>query len=60
MPLLALSALLISNILDFQGYLDRATGEINLDFDAEFVFTAGPLYKAPPLQVCGMVLLGMQ
>ena len=34
-----------------QGILDRATGEVNLEFCAEFVFTAGPLYTAQPLQV---------
>ena len=34
-----------------QGTLDRATGEVNLDFSAQFVFTAGPIYEAAPLQV---------
>jgi hypothetical protein len=31
--------------------MDRATGEINLRFAAEFKFTVGSLYQAPPLLV---------
>jgi hypothetical protein len=34
-----------------RGTLDPATGVVRLDFDAEFEFTAGALYAAPPLQV---------
>jgi hypothetical protein len=29
-----------------QGYVDRNTGIAELEFIAEFVLTAGPLYKA--------------
>lgn len=35
-----------------QGWIDYETGEAQLEFDAEFLFTAGPLYRAPALQVC--------
>ncbi|GAX79146.1 hypothetical protein CEUSTIGMA_g6586.t1 [Chlamydomonas eustigma] len=34
-----------------EGTLDQRTGEVNLEFSAEFKFTAGPLYSAPPLIV---------
>jgi hypothetical protein len=34
-----------------RGTLNPATGVVRLDFDAEFEFTAGALYAAPPLQV---------
>ncbi|KAK9825440.1 hypothetical protein WJX81_008139 [Elliptochloris bilobata] len=34
-----------------QGYVDRHTGIAELVFIAEFVLTAGPLYKAPALLV---------
>ena len=34
-----------------QGTLDTATGEMNMNFEADFVFTVGPLYKAPALKV---------
>jgi hypothetical protein len=33
------------------GTVDPATGEVNLEFFAGFEFTAGPLYRAPPLEV---------
>ncbi|GBF96169.1 hypothetical protein Rsub_08917 [Raphidocelis subcapitata] len=35
----------------FEGTLDRATGVMELSFLARFEFTAGSLYKAPPLIV---------
>lgn len=34
-----------------QGTYDPATGEVNLEFLADFDFTAGPIYKAPSLLV---------
>lgn len=34
-----------------EGYVDRETGEVALSFDAEFRFTVGPIYAAPPLSV---------
>jgi hypothetical protein len=34
-----------------EGYVDRSTGMVELDFEARFMFTAGKLYKAPPLLV---------
>jgi hypothetical protein len=34
-----------------QGTLDTSTGEINMEFEADFKFTVGPLYKAPALKV---------
>ncbi|KAL6757422.1 hypothetical protein V8C86DRAFT_1691158, partial [Haematococcus lacustris] len=34
-----------------QGTVDLATGQMELQFDANFVFSAGPLYTAPPLVV---------
>ena len=34
-----------------EGTLDPATGRVDLDFLAQFEFTAGPLYAAPPLVV---------
>lgn len=34
-----------------QGVLDLDTGCCEMEFDAEFCFTAGSLYTAPPLQV---------
>ncbi|KAJ9527560.1 hypothetical protein QJQ45_025834 [Haematococcus lacustris] len=36
---------------DPQGTVDLATGQMELQFDANFVFSAGPLYTAPPLVV---------
>lgn len=35
----------------YQGVLEPATGEVNLQFEAEFRFTVGSLYSAPPLLV---------
>ncbi|KAJ9527028.1 hypothetical protein QJQ45_025259 [Haematococcus lacustris] len=37
--------------LKLQGTVDLATGQMELQFDANFVFSAGPLYTAPPLVV---------
>ncbi|KAL6775788.1 hypothetical protein ACKKBG_A18480 [Auxenochlorella protothecoides x Auxenochlorella symbiontica] len=37
--------------LSLSGTLDPATGSMELTLDADFLFTAGPLYKAPPLHV---------
>lgn len=34
-----------------EGFVDRKTGRAELTFLADFLFTAGPLYKAPPLVV---------
>ena len=34
-----------------QGTIDRETGQAELQFIADFMFTAGFLYKAPPLKV---------
>eukprot|EP00891_Asterochloris_glomerata_P001100 jgi/Astpho2/1100/e_gw1.00020.34.1_t len=34
-----------------QGTIDRETGQAELEFIADFMFTAGFLYKAPPLKV---------
>ena len=34
-----------------QGTIDRETGQAQLQFIADFMFTAGFLYKAPPLKV---------
>lgn len=34
-----------------EGEINRATGEAALEFIANFMFTAGPVYKAPPLYV---------
>lgn len=34
-----------------QGEVDTATGQARLSFDAEFCFSVGALYKAPPLSV---------
>lgn len=34
-----------------EGTVDPATGAVNLDFDAQFLFSAGPVYTAPPLAV---------
>ncbi|CAK0735881.1 hypothetical protein CVIRNUC_000655 [Coccomyxa viridis] len=34
-----------------EGYIDRKTGKAELTFLADFMFTAGPLYSAPPLVV---------
>lgn len=34
-----------------EGEINRSTGEAALEFVADFMFTAGPLYKAPPLHV---------
>ena len=35
----------VSVIANAQGYVDRDTGIAELEFIAEFVLTAGPLYK---------------
>lgn len=35
-----------------QGWIDYESGQSELEFAAEFLFTAWPVYKAPPLQVC--------
>ena len=40
------------------GTIDPETGEANLDFLAEFKFTAGPLYTAPPLVVSTKLTTG--
>lgn len=37
--------------LRLEGVLDQNTGEVNLNFDADFYFSAGPVYSAPALQV---------
>jgi hypothetical protein len=37
--------------MPLQGTLNKATGEINLEFAAEFKFTAGSIYTAAPLVV---------
>lgn len=34
-----------------QGVLDQVTGEVNLNFESEFYFTAGPIYQPPALKV---------
>jgi hypothetical protein len=34
-----------------EGFVDPMTGRVDLNFDAEFQFTAGSLYRASPLQV---------
>ncbi|GBG91725.1 hypothetical protein CBR_g53539 [Chara braunii] len=34
-----------------EGYMDRSTGKVELNFLAQFLFTVGSLYKAPPLLV---------
>ncbi|KAK9916952.1 hypothetical protein WJX75_009171 [Coccomyxa subellipsoidea] len=34
-----------------EGWVDRKSGKAELTFLADFMFTAGPLYKAPPLVV---------
>merc|ERR1719478_1081678 len=34
-----------------RGELDEASGRVDLEFDAQFRFTAGPLYEAEPLEV---------
>lgn len=34
-----------------QGVLDLATGRTDMEFEADFCFTAGSLYKAPALKV---------
>jgi hypothetical protein len=36
---------------ELSGTFDPTTGACDLTFDAEFCFSAGPLYKAPPLRV---------
>mmetsp|Transcript_7349 Transcript_7349/g.18236 ORF Transcript_7349/g.18236 Transcript_7349/m.18236 type:complete len:237 (-) Transcript_7349:358-1068(-) len=41
-----------------EGTMNTITGEVNLNFDAEFEFTAGPLYKAPPLVVKTLLTTG--
>jgi len=37
--------------VQLEGYIDKSTGQTELQFIANFMFTAGPLYKAPPLYV---------
>lgn len=37
--------------LSLRGCLDVDTGRVELDFDAEFKFTVGTIYAAPPLRV---------
>ena len=37
--------------LSLRGRLDVNTGRVELDFDAEFKFTVGTIYAAPPLRV---------
>jgi hypothetical protein len=44
--------------LQLSGTLDRATGEARLTFDAQFCFTAGALYRAPPLRVQTVLTTG--
>ncbi|KAL3681710.1 hypothetical protein R1sor_024666 [Riccia sorocarpa] len=34
-----------------EGYLERRTGKVELNFLANFYFTIGPIYRAPPLVV---------
>ncbi len=41
-----------------QGTLDRTTGEVNLEFAAEFKFSAFPFYSAPPLIVNTVLTTG--
>eukprot|EP00270_Netrium_digitus_P004402 TRINITY_DN1547_c0_g1_i1.p1 TRINITY_DN1547_c0_g1~~TRINITY_DN1547_c0_g1_i1.p1 ORF type:complete len:343 (+),score=32.64 TRINITY_DN1547_c0_g1_i1:49-1077(+) len=44
--------LLISIIpKELEGFIDRSTGKVELHFRSEFRFSAGPLYRAPPLLV---------
>ena len=38
-------------LLLLQGLLDLATGQLELEFSADFDFTVGSLYKAPSLKV---------
>ncbi|KAK7380232.1 hypothetical protein VNO78_32737 [Psophocarpus tetragonolobus] len=35
----------------FQGIINQETGKVDLEFKAKFLFSAGSLYKAPPLLV---------
>jgi len=44
--------------LALAGTLDARTGEAALTFDAEFLFTAGPLYRAPALRVRTVLTTG--
>lgn len=37
--------------MKLEGLVDKTTGRTDIEFEAEFVFTVGPLYKAPPLIV---------
>lgn len=39
------------NPVKLEGEINRTTGEAALEFIANFMFTAGPFYKAPPLHV---------
>lgn len=34
-----------------EGVLDQVTGEVNLNFESEFYFTAGPIYQPPALKI---------
>eukprot|EP00897_Mesotaenium_endlicherianum_P002622 jgi/Mesen1/2388/ME000157S01525 len=34
-----------------EGFIERATGKVELVFQAKFFFSTGPLYRAPPLLV---------
>eukprot|EP00892_Ulva_mutabilis_P011684 jgi/Ulvmu1/8889/UM049_0071.1 len=36
---------------ELKGWLDTETGQAELSFDANFTFTAGPVYKPPSLKV---------
>jgi hypothetical protein len=44
--------------LALAGTLDARTGEAELSFDAEFLFAAGPLYRAPALRVRTVLTTG--
>lgn len=38
--------------------MDTSTGETKLNFVAEFLFSIGPLYKAPPLSIATILTTG--
>ncbi|GFR50830.1 hypothetical protein Agub_g13103 [Astrephomene gubernaculifera] len=37
--------------VSLEGVLDQATGEVNLNFECAFYFTAGPVYQPPGLKI---------
>lgn len=45
---ISLAALVSTGPLRQQGILDQNTGEVNLNFESDFYFTAGPLPYQPP------------